>query len=297
MSQPGERETGERGMMRHGPRERGHGRMGPDAHGRMGPGAHKRADPGMRGMGGMHRHDMRSAHFQMKLAGKLAAVETAIGVRSDQLDAWRAFTSALVDFVGPPDFGDMAGDTDNGPGGPGPDMTDGSNSGPMDAGPQGGPGQVDPNAGNPQGDATPPAAPGPKDQAGPGPQEQGSQEAQNGGPDSGFGPLDRIVENSIERGQEAQKLRDAMDTLQSTLDPDQLAEARMLMAAEMQRARMHHGRHHGWHHDRDFGAGPGMRGHGPREGGPGWKGAHGPMGGPGPQGGPAQMPPHGPGKP
>ncbi len=69
--------------------------------------------PGMRGMGpdGQHgwgdrsgrmHHHGRHGNMQMRLAEKLAAVETAIGVRSDQLDAWRDFTSKLVAFATPP---------------------------------------------------------------------------------------------------------------------------------------------------------------------------------------------------
>ncbi len=38
----------------------------------------------------------------MMLAGRLAAAETLIGIRSEQLDAWRDYTSALIDLMQPP---------------------------------------------------------------------------------------------------------------------------------------------------------------------------------------------------
>ncbi|MGK9165223.1 hypothetical protein KXR53_02950 [Inquilinus limosus] len=68
----------ERGMpgMRHG--------MGPMMERGMGPGRHHRPD------------------FKLKLARDLAGIETMIGIRSDQLDAWRDFTSTLLALIGPP---------------------------------------------------------------------------------------------------------------------------------------------------------------------------------------------------
>lgn len=66
-------------------------RMGPDHMGPMGPMA-DRFRPMHHGWG---------ESPQMRLAEKLAAVETAIGVRSDQMDAWRDFTSKLMAFATP----------------------------------------------------------------------------------------------------------------------------------------------------------------------------------------------------
>jgi Spy/CpxP family protein refolding chaperone len=56
--------------------------------------------------GGMDRHGMRGHGMRgdpaMRLAKRLSAMETLIGIRSDQLDAWRAFTAASIDMVSRP---------------------------------------------------------------------------------------------------------------------------------------------------------------------------------------------------
>jgi len=86
-----------------------------------------------------HGHHGRGQNRQMKLASRLSAVETAIGVRSDQLDAWRDFTSKLIAFS-TPDWRMHGGPAD-----------------------RAAPGEPPMKAGNAQGDATPPAAPAEKD--------------------------------------------------------------------------------------------------------------------------------------
>ena len=40
--------------------------------------------------------------FKMRLARDLAGLETLIGIRTDQLDTWRDYTSALLAVAGPP---------------------------------------------------------------------------------------------------------------------------------------------------------------------------------------------------
>jgi len=85
-------QNGPQGPMRHGPQ--GFGPQGPEGFGphRMGP------PP------------------EFMLAARLAALETRVGIRSEQLDAWRDYTSALQAVLAPPSHDRGPGGT----GGPGP---------------------------------------------------------------------------------------------------------------------------------------------------------------------------------
>jgi hypothetical protein len=86
----GQNGPGPHGPMRHGPQDWGPQGFGPEGFGprRMGP------PP------------------EFVLATQLAALETRVGIRSEQLDAWRDYTSALQAVLSPPR-------PDHGPGGPG----------------------------------------------------------------------------------------------------------------------------------------------------------------------------------
>ena len=82
------------------PPQGGPGGPGP---GPGGPGPGMRGMPmhGMHGMRGMSHHGIRGARRAMWLAERLSAMETLLGIRPDQLDAWRAFTAAAINFVSP----------------------------------------------------------------------------------------------------------------------------------------------------------------------------------------------------
>ena len=57
--------------------------------------------------------------IRFRLAGMLATQETAIGIRSDQKDAWRAYTTALLALVPEREaMLDLIGDADEDPRGP-----------------------------------------------------------------------------------------------------------------------------------------------------------------------------------
>lgn len=167
------------------------------------------------GKGRFADHHGHRGNRAMHLAERLAGVETAIGIRSDQLDAWRHFTSLLVSFASPPQWPDPA------MAGPGDDMDGGDAMAPDDA-----PGEAD------TADAPTPPPPPAGDTAG-----------QQGNDTSSFGPLNFMVDRAIERGEKAKELKDAMAKLDTVLTPEQKAQARMLMRPE-------HGMRHHWNRDR-----------------------------------------------
>lgn len=86
---------GRHGPMRHGPQG-----FGPQAFGPEGFGPHRMGPPP-----------------EFMLAARLAALETRVGIRSEQLDAWRDYTSALQAVLTSPRPDHGPGGT-GGPGGP-----------------------------------------------------------------------------------------------------------------------------------------------------------------------------------
>lgn len=56
-------------------------------------------DKGSEEKGTKHHKGHHGPRAGLHMANKLSAMETAIGIRSNQLDAWRKYTSSLVDMV------------------------------------------------------------------------------------------------------------------------------------------------------------------------------------------------------
>ncbi|WP_137933588.1 hypothetical protein [Mesorhizobium comanense] len=112
---------GPHGPMPHGPKGFGPAHFGPGGFGPEGPGPRRMGPPP-----------------EFMLAARLAALETRVGIRSEQLDAWRDYTSALQAVLAPPRHDRGPGGT-GGPGGP--------DGGPQAKGPDAGPGgKADPFA-------------------------------------------------------------------------------------------------------------------------------------------------------
>lgn len=83
-------------------REAGEAPPAPAPH--LDDGEHARPQwPGDEGPGGLDRAGPppvgRPDHPGLGLAARLAATETYVGITAGQLDAWRAYTSALIDFL------------------------------------------------------------------------------------------------------------------------------------------------------------------------------------------------------
>lgn len=174
-------------------------------------------------------HGRYHRNHAMRLAKQLAGVETAIGIRSDQLDAWRRFTSLLVAFASPqwPDMAMTGPDDEDADGDPAmaPDAATSDEGAGDDAA----------MAPAPSGDTT-----GTETDAG----------------SSSFGPLGFMVDRAIERGDKAKELKDAMAKLDTVLTPEQKQAARMLMRHQGHgmRGHGHWGDHGSWGDDDRRGA-------------------------------------------
>lgn len=162
---------------------------------------------------GMERNHMnapgwqrdRAARWHGRLRGewlaiRLAGAEQAAGIKTGQLDAWRTFTAALIDFVTPMPLrpGDTAADAAEeemmGQGAPGPDQAE-----------------------------TPPGA---AEQA---PPDMTGQQAPMQGPGGAPRPdgmrssdiLDRIIARAEDRAVKAERLKAAKAQLEGVLEPGQ----------------------------------------------------------------------------
>lgn len=136
------------------------------------------------------------AVFGERLAMRLAAAETAAGIKTAQLDVWRTFTAALVDFATPmpPRRGGMMMDDES-------MMMQGEET------------DADPGSDEAQ---TP----------------TGDQQAAGGdrGAQGGFDMLDRMIARVENRAEKAEKLKTAKSALEAVLQPGQKETiARFLM--------------------------------------------------------------------
>jgi LTXXQ motif family protein len=178
------------GMMGRGDMMRGGGMMG--AGDRMGRGESRHAmqygssDQG--GHGGMHKGCAKGSD---RLAEKLSAMETEIGIRANQLDAWRDFTDALLAMMKP---------------------------------------------------ALPPKPTTPADTS----PTEAKPEA--------FAKAQRLADETIARAKSAETLSKAIETLRSTLTPEQLAKVQSIE----EQFSAHHG--HGKFFTKRFGGGRMMGG-------------------------------------
>ncbi|MDJ0513329.1 MAG: Spy/CpxP family protein refolding chaperone [Methyloceanibacter sp.] len=139
----------------------------------------KMCQRGKYGKHGKHGKHSRGPKGPERLAARLSAMETQIGIRAEQLDDWRNFTDALQATMKPP-FMRPAGSPKMAPGG----------------------------------DAEP------------------------------FSMAEGLANRTIERAEEAEKLKAAVAKLRTTLSPEQLEKVTQI--EDRFRARM--ARYHGWKH-------------------------------------------------
>lgn len=210
----------------------------------------ERGDDGSDGWGPRHHWHHHGKYHQgmrqgglWRLAGGLAAAETALGITNDQQDAWRAFTTAMMNFAETakrPGMGDRHGWGMHRPGAAMPDQDDADDA--DDAGQQ--------------------AA---------GDQDGGAAAADTGRKLTDLPQvrmLNRMIDARTRQADAGQKLRTALDNLSSVLRPEQVRTAARLLAEQPHPGwRMHGGRHGGWHGfggpDRGPAGAGGPEGHGP----------------------------------
>ncbi|QRM54703.1 Spy/CpxP family protein refolding chaperone [Sinorhizobium sp. BG8] len=142
------------------------------------------------------------------IAIKLAAAEQAAGIKSSQLDAWRTFSAALIDFMQPsrPDM-------------PPADAPDDAADAAPDAAPDAG--QQPPAGGADQ--ATADDAQRPGDRPGRDGDRRGFRDM------NAFELLDRLVARAESRAEKAEKLKAALTQLQAVLEPEQKAKLEKLL--------------------------------------------------------------------
>lgn len=142
-------------------------------------------------------HRWHGPSFAERLAIKLAGAETAAGIKSSQLDAWRTFTAALVDFstFQRPSMmdRDQAG---------GEDEMDDEAMAPAD----------DQQAAAPDATEAAPTAP---------PPATGPDAAPDRAGRSGMDFLDRLIARAETRAEKAAKLKAAKTQLETVLEPGQ----------------------------------------------------------------------------
>ncbi|MEF2550323.1 hypothetical protein VQ042_02985 [Aurantimonas sp. A2-1-M11] len=186
-------------------------------------GKHHRAGRGGRG----GPHGMHRMFSPAKVAGALAAIETGIGVRPDQMESWRAFTSALVDFA------DASQPPRMGRGPDGMRMMPNADADPADA-------ADDEVAEDQATDETDGSDDTETMSEASDTSEADDAVAGQGGDFGAFRMLDRMADRAIARGDKAETLKSALADLQTTLTPQQITTARSLVRSMMRDARAEH---------------------------------------------------------